>query len=215
MIGSRKTVIAAAVAAFVAAVFPVSAAHAATPQCGTACASLYNLLYGQSDVIAVAGARGTSANVGEPVALKPASDTNQGEDWFVEDEGTVSDFFAANLVSAGLNLHYGNDEVYEFDYVPDGVDSTLCLGVAGIAGNGSPVSLQTCGASSHTLWVADAADQQQRLIPMINGSDTNFSTPYVLTADTAGITMATRPLTGGNGVIDDGQYWSPVYGILP
>jgi hypothetical protein len=215
MIGTRRVFRAAVLAAFVAAVFPVSAAHAATPQCGTGCAALYNLLYGQSDVTSVAAPRGTSANVGEPVALKAASGTNQGEDWAVLDEGTVSDFYAAGLVSSGLNLHYGNDEVYEFDYVPYGVDSGLCLGVAGIAGNGSPVSLQTCGVSSHTLWAADAADQQQRLIPFINGSDTNFSAPYVLTADTAGITMATHNLSGAHGVIDDGQYWSTEYGILP
>jgi hypothetical protein len=95
------------------------------------------------------------------------------------------------------------------------VGSGLCLGVAGTAGNGSPVSLQSCGVSAHTLWVADTADAQQRMIPFINGSDTNFSNPYVLTADTAGITMSTRMLTGTTGVIDDGQYWSTIYGILP
>jgi hypothetical protein len=214
MTGTRRTVIAAVVAAFAAVVIPMSTAHAATTQCGANCASLYNLLRGQSDVIAVAGASGTRANVGQPVALKAASGTNQGEDWEVFDEGTVSDFFAAGLVSSGLNLHYANDEVFEYDYVPFGTDSDLCLGVAGIAGNGAPVSLQSCGASSKTLWVADVADQQQRMIPLINGSDTNFSTPYVLTADTVGITMTTHGLTGANGVIDDGQYWSTIFGAL-
>jgi len=214
----RSAVIAATVAAFMAAVLPAVAsntAYAATSQCGTGCASLYNLIYGQADVIAVAGASGTQANVGQPVALLAASGTNQGEDWVVEPEGTVGDFYAAGLVSAGLNLHYSNDQVYEYDYVPDGSFTGLCLGVAGTAGNGSPVSLQACGVSSHTLWVADVADQQQRMIPLINGSDTNFSAPYVLTADTAGITMSTRNLSGARGVIDDGQYWSTIYGILP
>ncbi len=205
--------VAAAVAGWVAIAAP--AAQAATPQCGTGCAALYNLIYGPSDVIAVAGASGTQANTGQPVALLPASGSNQGEDWVVLDEGTVSDFYAAGLVSAGLNLHYGNDEVYEYDYVPYAVDSGLCLGVAGIAGNGAPVSLQPCGESAHTLWVADVADQYRRQIPLVNGSDTNFSYPYVLTADTTGITMSTRMLTGGNGVIDNGQYWSTEYGVLP
>jgi hypothetical protein len=204
----------AVVAAFAAAVLPAAVAHGATTQCGTGCAAFYNDLFGTADVIAVAGATGTSAHTGQPVALKPASGTNQGEDWVDLDEGTVSDFFQAGLVSSGLNLHYGNDEVFEYDYVPFGVDSGQCLGVAGTAGNGAPVSLQECGVSAHTLWVADVADQQQRMIPLINGSDTNFNFPFVLTADSAGITMSTRMLTGGNGVIDDGQYWSTEFGVL-
>lgn len=214
MSNTRRAVLAGAAAALAAATLSAPAAHAATPQCGTGCATMYTLLYGPSDVISVAGARGTNSNTGQPVALLQASNTNQGEDWAVLDEGTVHDFYAAGLVSAGLNLHYGNDEVYEFDYVPYGVDSGQCLGVAGIAGNGAPVSLQPCGVSAHTLWVADVADAQQRLVPFINGSDTNFSYPYVLTADTAGITMSTRMLTGGDGVIDDGQYWNTEYGVL-
>jgi hypothetical protein len=210
-----SAVVTAAVAACLAAVLSVPVAGAATAQCGTGCVTLYTLLFGQSDVIGVAGASGTNAHTGQPVALLAASGTNQGEDWVVEDEGTVSDFFAAGLVSSGLNLHYGSDEIYEFDYVPRGVFTNECLGVAGVAGNGAPVSLQECGVSAHTLWVGDVADQQQRMFPLINGSDTNFSFPLVLTADTAGSTMSTRMLTGGDGVIDDGQYWSTVFGILP
>jgi hypothetical protein len=203
-----------AVAAGLAVATAAPAAVAATPSCGSTCAALYNLLYGNADVIAVAGASGTNANVGQPVALLAASGTNQGEDWYFEPEGTVSDFHAAGIVSSGLNLHYGNDEVYEYDYAPYGVDSGLCLGVAGIAGNGAPVSLQPCGVNASTLWVGDTADQYRRQIPLINGSDTNFAYPYVLTADTAGITMHTSMLTGGVGVIDQGQYWATQYGVL-
>lgn len=216
MNGKRIAVTAGAAAALAgSALFAGPGAQAATPQCGTGCASLYNLIYGPSDVMAVAGASGTSANVGQPIALLAASGSSQGEDWVLLAEGTVGDFYAAGLVSPGLNLHYANDEVYEYDYVPYGVDSGLCLGVAGIAGNGAPVSLRPCGVDAHTLWVADTADQYRRQIPLINGTDTNFSYPYVLTADSTGITMSTRMLTGGNGVIDQGQYWSTEYGILP
>jgi len=216
MTSRTRTAVAGLAAAIAAtALLAAPAAHAATVQCGDGCAALDNLIYGPSDVIAVAGASGTQAHTGQPVALLAAGSSNQGEDWVLIDEGTVSDFYRAGLVSAGLNLHYGNDEAYEYDYVPYGVDSGQCLGVAGIAGNGAPVSLQPCGVSAHTLWVADTADQYQRQIPYINGSDTDFSYPYVLTADTAGITMTTRMLTGGNGVIDDGQYWATLYGVLP
>jgi hypothetical protein len=217
MTSRTRTAAAAGAAAALAAslAFAAPAAQAATPQCGTGCASLYNLIYGTSVVMAVAGAQGTNANTGQPVALLPASGSNQGEDWALFAEGTVSDFYAAGIVSAQLNFHYANDEVYEYDYVPYGVDSGLCLGVAGTAGNGAPVSLQPCGVDAQTLWVADTADQYRRQIPLINGTDNNFSYPYVLTANSTGITMSTHMLTGGNGVIDQGQYWSTIYGVLP
>ncbi len=208
----RKLAVVATAVVAASVMSAVPAAHAATTQCGTGCASLYNLVYGPSDVIAVAGASG--GHVGQPVALLPASNTNAGEDWVVEPEGTVSDFYAAGLVSAGLNLHWGGDEVYEYNYYPNGHGTDLCLGVPGIAGNGDPVSLRPCGETAATLWVADTADQYQRQIPLINGTDNNFAFPYVLTADTSGITMTTRMLTGGNGVIDLGQYWATEYGVL-
>jgi len=190
------------------------AASAATAQCGTGCAALFSLKFGSADVTAVTGASGTSARTGQPVALQAASGSNQGEDWFLVAEGTVSDFFAAGIVSAGLNLHYGNDEVFEFDYAPFGTDTGKCMGLATTAASGTAVSLQPCGVSSRTLWVEDTADQQQRMIPLINGSDTNFSRPFVLTAASVGATLTTRNLTGAGGTIDDGQYWSTVFGAL-
>jgi hypothetical protein len=210
----RYIVIAAAAAVTAWALLSAPAAQAATPQCGDDCAALYTLLDGPADVVAVAGASGTTAHVGQPVALLHASSGNQGEDWFLVDEGTVSDFFAAGLGGSGLNLHYGNDEVYEYNYAPRGVFTDFCLGVPGIATNGDPVSLRACGETASTLWVADTADQVQRDVPFINGTDTNFSNPYVLTASTVGATMATRSLTGVNGVINDGQYWSTLFGVL-
>jgi hypothetical protein len=215
MTSSRRA--AAAGAALVLAGWTALAAgvaHATTVQCGDECAALYNLIYGPADVIAVAGASGTGAHTGQPVALLAVGSTNQGEDWVLEDEGTVSDFYVAGYVSAAMNLHYGGDEVYEYDYAPDGVYTGYCLGVAGIAGNGAPVSLRPCGVNASTLWAADTADQYQRQVPLINGTDTDFSYPYVLTADTTGITMSTHMLTGGNGVIDDGQYWGTEFGAL-
>jgi hypothetical protein len=203
---------AAAIAALTAVTAP--AARAATPQCGSDCAALYNLIYGNSEVIGAADANGTNAYQGEFAFLMPASSTNQAEDWVLEPEGTVADFFYAGYVSAGLNLHYGNDEAYEYDYVPDGVFSGLCLGVPGQASNGTVVSLQPCGETAQTLWIADTADQYERQIPLISGLDTNFAYPDVLTADSTGVNIDVNELTGGDGVIDDGQYWGTEYGVL-
>lgn len=120
----------------------------------------------------------------------------------------------SGLMSAGLNAHYGSDEADEYQYTPDGVLTGLCLGVPGQASNGTVVSLQPCGESAETLWIADTADQQQRMIPLINGLDTNFTFPDVLTADSTGVSLKVSELTGGDGVIDDGQYWATEFGAL-
>ncbi len=155
--------------------------------------------------------------VGQPIILFRTANFDPAEDWTVAFQGTVSDFFAAQLVSSTLALHYGcipagdpganfpncpfsvtgfptsgsaptSDYLaFENEYAPFGVDSGLCLGVAATAFNDEGVTLQPCGVSSKTVWVLDTLDQQfthawaHGYIPLINGSDTNFSHPFVLT----------------------------------
>src|SRR6201997_477391 len=76
---------------------------------------------------------------------------------------------------------------FENEYAPFGVESGLCLGLASTAVAGEGVTLQPCGVSSKTVWILDTLDQQfthawaHGYIPLINGSDTNFSHPFVLT----------------------------------
>ena len=41
-------------------------------------------------------------------------------------------------------------------------------------------TLQPCGESARTLWVVDTYAETSGYVPIINGSDTNFSNPYVL-----------------------------------
>lgn len=215
----KKRAFAAAAAAAMAiagwTALAAPAASAATPQCGSGCPNLYTLAFGTSDVLAVIGASGTSAHRGQFVDLQGASDTNQAEDWGIDFEDTVADFYAAGLVSSAVNLHYGDDTAYEFQYTPDGVWSGQCLGTPGPSNNGEAVSLQPCGETAATLWIYDAADQYQRDVPLINATDSNFSYPYVLTANTTGVKLTTSELTGGDGVIENGQYWSTEYGVLP
>ena len=75
----------------------------------------------------------------------------------------------------------------ENQYSPFGVQSGLCMGVAATAFNDEGVTLQPCGVSSKTVWILDTLDQSftdawsHGYIPLINGSDTNFSQPFVLT----------------------------------
>jgi len=66
------------------------------------------------------------------------------------------------------------------------VDSGLCVGTATTAIQGEGVTLQPCGVTSKTVWILDTFDQPFTFFfhheaPAINGSDTNFSHPFVLT----------------------------------
>ena len=129
-------------------------------------------------------------------------------------------------------------EAFEVEYAPFGVDSGLCMGVAATAFNDEGVTLQPCGVSSKTVWIQDFFDTQSRdtsptftNIPLINGSDTNFSHPFVLSYPN-GANPVDRPraqivvlnLTGfqapGNGgvlpeisTVNSNQLWSDNFGV--
>jgi len=176
----KKTVF--AVAATMTMVGGVSAvglmsAGASTPSCGGSCVTGFGQEYGPAFVLDVLR---QGEKVGQPVILFRASNSDPAEDFTYSDEGTVADFYGAGLVSESLSYAYGSDEAYELEYSPYGVDSGLCTGVASKAGNGTGVTLQPCGVSSKTVWVVDAGDVSGGYYPVINGSDTNFSHPYVL-----------------------------------
>jgi len=192
-------------------------ASAATPSCGIACVNLFSYQFGthRSPNFVVDVLR-QGEKTGQPIILFRTANFDPAEDWSVSFQGTVSDFFAAGLVSSALALHYGcipsgdpganfpncpfsvtgfpnghsrtSDYLaFENQYAPFGVDSGLCLGVAATAFNDEGVTLQPCGVSSKTVWVLDTLDQSfttawaHGYIPLINGSDTNFSQPFVLT----------------------------------
>jgi hypothetical protein len=129
-------------------------------------------------------------------------------------------------------VFYPDDEAFEFEYAPYGVDSGLCPGVARTAASNEGVTLQPCGVSSRTVWIADTADSPATLaseyVPLINASDTNFSHPFVLTYPGNGYpTDVPRPqlrvnnITGFSsgpgpvlGSVDDSQLWGADFGVL-
>jgi len=118
------------------------------------------------------------------------------------------------------------------------VDSGLCMGVAATAFNHEGVTLQPCGVSSKTVWIADIFDSPDtlfnRYIPVINGSDTNFSRPFVLTypnnsfpTDKPRPQLVVTNLTGQShtsppffipgpelGTVNVNQLWGADFGIL-
>ena len=239
-------------------------AGAATPSCGPNCIDIFNKQFGTFHHPAFAlDVLQQGAKVGQPIILYRTSNSDPAEDFTIANEGSVSDFYIAGLVSSTLALHYGcgvnintglcstainpatgrhwpDDYAFELEYAPFGVDSGMCVGTAVTAGAGTPVSLQPCGVSSKTTWIADTVDSCVHNplyfaeVPAINGSSTNFSHPPVLTykangfpTDTPRPQLFTANLTGfsqtggpgqcGTGSIngpDSNQLWSAVAGVL-
>ncbi len=228
-------------------------ASAATPSCGVLCPDIFSHQFGtHHSPNYVLDVLRQGEKVGQPVILFRTANSDPAEDWTAAFQGTVADYYAADMVSAALALHYGciagdnfpdcygdptatlNDPAFEIEYAPYGVDSGLCMGVASTAYQEEKVSLQPCGVSAKTVWVADLSDSPSTLfnayVPLINGSDNNFSQPFVLTYPTDGYpTDMPRPqlevdnITGFSqgfpfgpelGTVDDNQLWGGDFGVL-
>jgi len=251
----KTRVLAAAAAVTVAgtlALAGASAATAATPSCGGSCINTYPRIYAGQSLNApqfVADVFRQGSKVGQPVILFRSSNTDPAEDWTITEQGKVSDFYAAGMVSAAFALHYGchgsiavqgaqvpcdqgavDDNAWELQYAPFGVDSGLCMGLAATAVAGEKVSLQPCGVTARTVWAEDTNPNDQSPVTpgfyaAINGSDTNFSHPFVLTYPGNGYpTDKPRPelfvtnlaqFSQGPTFDDDYQLWTAFQGVLP
>jgi len=232
-------------------------ASAATPSCGPLCINLFSYQFGshKSPNYTVDVLR-QGEKTGQPIILFRTANYDPALDWTFAFQGTVADFYAAGLVSATTALHYGciagvnfptcpfnavggtkfsNYLAVENEYAPFGVDSGLCMGVAATAFSDEGVTLQPCGVSAKTVWILDTLDNQftsawaHGYIPLINGSNTNFSQPFVLTYPNNGFpTDKPRPqlvvtnLTGfsfhignlfGSGA-NGNQLWGATFGQL-
>ncbi len=209
-------------------------ANAATPSCGHRCVNLFSKKF--SDVLTtkpgfVLDVFRQAARVGQPVIMFQASNADPAQDFTVSLEGRVSDFVAADLASPALALHYGNDLAWEIEYSPNGVNTGLCVGtpvLGGAPGNNTPVSLQACGVKANTVWVTSVQNRQRGgvftlpFVPLINGADTNFSHPYVLTYPQNGnpndkprpqlVTQTLHQFSRGQ--VYDNQQWSAFLGVL-
>jgi hypothetical protein len=221
-----KIFAAAATVTLVGAVGAVGAmsANAATPSCGKNCIDLYSRLFGSHKSPAfVFNVKGNGTATGTSIILWQASNSNQGEDFTISEQGTVNDFFQAGLVSSALNLHYHSLKAYEIEYSPFGNESGQCIGVGSTAGNGTKVTLQPCGVSSKTVWVVDSFSAiKGNYVPLINGSDTNFSHPFVLNYPANGYpTDNPRPvlqtwnlLKFSNGTTVENEMFSANFGVI-
>ena len=252
----KRKLFAAAVAvalaggASTAGALTASTANAATPSCGGSCVNVFSPQFGthhHPSFIMDSFRQGT--RTGNPIILFQASNNDPAEDFVLSVQGSVADFFQAGLVTSSVALHYGcvagvtfhtcnpavstNDPAWEMEYAPFGAPTGECVGVARTAGQGTPVTLQPCGASSKTIWIGDTLDGHftsflHGHFPMINGSDTNFSHPFVLTypfaahpTDHPRPVLMTAALTGhSNGpfpvltTINSNQLWGITIGVI-
>ena len=245
----------------VAGALSAGTASAATPSCGNSCINIFSQQFGtHKSPNYVVDVLRQGEKTGQPIILFRTANFDPAEDWTLAFQGTTADFFAASMVSSSVALHYGcipdgkpggnfpdcygqntfpvNDPAFEIEYAPFGVDSGLCMGVAATAFNDEGVTLQPCGVSSRTVWIADVFDSLNTLfngyIPAINGSDTNFSQPFVLTYPNNSVpTDKPRPqlvvtnITGFSnasppffipgpelGTVNVNQLWGADFGIL-
>jgi hypothetical protein len=216
------------------------AAGAATPSCGSTCIDVFSKQFGTFDHPGfVLDTFRQGEKTGQPQILFRTANSDPAEDYSASFQGLVSDFFAAGLVSAAVELHYGgsinvtepagdpvypDDPAFEDQYAPFGVDSGLCVWILDIPIHRLQLS---DGCPLNPLYYLEA--------PLINGSDTNFSQPFVLTyPNSAFPTDKPRPqltVTNLTGFAQDGvpgnvcgtdsiagpdssQEWAAVGGVL-
>ena len=220
-----------------AGVLTAGSASAGTPSCGPTCINLFNKDF--------AGFNGGAASpvdvyrqgekVGQPIILFRSSNSDPALDWNASFQGTVAELVTLGLLNPVTGLHYGNLFAFENEYAPFGVDSGLCSGVAATAFQGEGVTLQPCGVSGKTLWIVDFNENNFNNfpgVPLINGSNTNFSHPFVLTypananpTDKPRVQLTVTNLTGFTqpgfpffpviSSVDSGQLFFATLGVLP
>jgi len=168
-------------------------ASAATGSCGFGiaehCINIFNKQFGRDFLLDVFR---QGSKVGQPIILFRASNTDPAEDFtasgLLNADGTAMTVSELNTIDPIFNaatlVHFSDKKVWEFQYAPNGVDSGLCVGVRSTAYQNEPVTLQPCGFTAKTVWIQDDnlnnRDPLSGATPFINGSNTNFSQPFVL-----------------------------------
>ena len=83
-------------------------ANAATPSCGSTCVDIFSQEFGHHNVPNfILDVYQQHIRIGQPIILYRSSNNDSAEDFRLEFQGTVADFYLAGMVSAALALHYG------------------------------------------------------------------------------------------------------------
>jgi hypothetical protein len=216
-----------AVAAMAACVITVGtlSASAATPECGDRCISLFSKelgTYAQPNV--VEAVLDGVAKVGQPVILKRASSSDPSQD-LIPTLGRVSDFYAAGMVSAEVNSHYGNLDAAQIQYAPFRVVSGLCVGLAKPAFQGAGLTLQPCTVAGTTVFIIDMPHATaDGYFPILNASTTDFSRPFAMhyprdqqasEERLQQIQVRHLQFRSNERTLPDRQLWGAHFGVLP
>lgn len=204
-------------------------ATAATQGCGEACISIFSRALGtHRQPNFVEAVYEGIAEVGQPLILKQASSADPSQDLIVPRAGSVSDFFAAGMVSAAVNRHYGNLTAVQIEYAPFGVGTDLCVGVAipGVSNQG--LTLRPCSVPATTVWIVDTnhavGTAPELYFPLINGSTKSFSRPLVMDyarnahptdEPTPEIRVRHLQFVSSERTVPDRQLWGTRFGVLP
>ena len=206
-------------------VLTAGSAGAATPSGGPLCINLFNKDFAPANLTGGASSGPSSPvdvfrqgeRTGQPIILFRSSNSDPAMDWSASFQGTVNQLVTLGLLSPLTGLHYGDDFAFENAYTPFGVFSGLCSGVAATAFQNEGVTLQPCGVSGKTIWIVD--DNESFFhnfpgVPLINGSNTNFSHPFVLTypanANPTDIPRVQLKVTNLTGFTQPGGHHFPV-----
>lgn len=176
---TRSKVLATAIAlTVIGSAVETLSASAATPACGSQCGSVFSRelgTYAQPGV--VEDISQGEATVGQPVILKPASNSDPSED-IIAHRSPVSSLYAAGMVSADVYANYPNWLGVQQEYAPDGVGTGLCVGLASTAFQNEGLTLQACSVPGRTIWIINPAAFPY--FPIVNGSTTTFERPFAM-----------------------------------
>jgi hypothetical protein len=217
-------------------------ASAATPNCGAYCTQIFSQKYGPQYLVDVYQARSAA---GTPVILFQRSNSDPAEDFVVVDEGNVNSFYRHyGLVSSSFAHTYRNDEAYEVQYEPYGLNSNYCLSTwpGETPQAGFLVRLESCGQYSNSIWAADTdgntypqgssvvTDRHstggvfspyRTDVALINGATNSFSNPLVLNYPAGNPTDMPRPQLNvqpekqySDGTTFDNQEWGTTLGAV-
>lgn len=199
------------------------AASAATPQCGKACVEVYSAKYATPASLGFVETvfKGIPER-GVPTEVRPASRLNPAEDLIIPAPGRVpvSVWYAAGMVSAAVNEHFGKDYAVQIEYAPYGQPTGLCTAVAITAYQDEGLTLQPCSAPGTTVWILDFADATAAAhgyFSIVNGSDTDFTHPFamIILGNPAGqqfTPIILQHLTGHAGTVPANQLWGAHFG---
>jgi hypothetical protein len=160
-------------------------ATAATSLCGPHCIQIFSAKFGTNANPGFVETvfQGVAA-VGQPTIVAPPSSSNPAGDLIATfpGKGKVSDFFAAGLVSAAVNQHYGSEMAVQIEFAPLGVPTGLCSALATTAYQDEGLTLQPCSIPGTTVWIVDTADSPATpgRFPIVNGSTTDFTHPFAM-----------------------------------